>query len=106
MAGEDYQEWGLSIEEWELQESVVPHHLLDDDSEEEVELVLEGSEVEDDNCDRVVDGSSVKQAVTCDIRASVRKLIDQSISHIVVHFKQLKLLTLLLENFLFSQPCS
>ncbi|KAG7567273.1 hypothetical protein ISN45_Aa04g001580 [Arabidopsis thaliana x Arabidopsis arenosa] len=95
MAGVSYQEWGLSIEEWELQESVVPPHLIADDFEEE--------ELRDnDDDDRVLDGLAAKQSVTCDIRASVGKLIEQSISHMIVHLKQLKFLTLLLENFLFS----
>ncbi|CAL9233471.1 unnamed protein product [Arabidopsis halleri] len=100
MAGVDYQEWGLSIEEWELQESVVPPHLLADDFEEK-EQEEELRDIDDDD-DRVLDGLSVKQSVTCDIRASVGKLIEQSISHMIVHIKQLKFLTLLLEDFLFS----
>ncbi|KAG7571734.1 hypothetical protein ISN44_As09g001500 [Arabidopsis suecica] len=98
MAGVDYQEWGLSIEEWELQESVVPPHLIADDYEDEEQ---EEELRDNDDDDR---GLAVKQSVTCDcdIRASVGKLIEQSISHMIVHLKQLKFLTLLLENFLFS----
>ncbi|CAH8361867.1 unnamed protein product [Eruca vesicaria subsp. sativa] len=96
MTGADYQEWGLSIEEWEFQESVVPPHLLADDSEMDEE---EDYQNEDD---RVFDGVEVKQSLTCDIRASVGKLIEQSVSHIIVHFKLLKFLRHLLENFLFS----
>ncbi|XP_010472221.1 PREDICTED: uncharacterized protein LOC104751873 [Camelina sativa] len=112
MAGVEYQEWGLSIEEWELQESVVPPHLLADDSDEEEEDHRNNndSEVEekedhlrdDDDDDRVVDGLAVKQVVPCDIRASVGKLIEQSLSYMIVHLKQLKFLTLLVEKFLFS----
>ncbi|KAL9300282.1 hypothetical protein AtEden1_Chr2g0241241 [Arabidopsis thaliana] len=99
MAGVDYQEWGLSIEEWELQESVVPPHLLADDFEEEEQ---EEDHRDNDDDDRVLDGLAVKQSVTRDIRASVGKFIEQSMSHMVVHLKQLKFLTLLLENFLFT----
>lgn len=99
MAGVDYQEWGLCIEEWELQESVVPPHLIADDFEEEE---LRDKDDDDDDDDRGLDGLAVKESVTCDIRASVGKLIEQSISHMIVHLKQLKFLTLLLENFLFS----
>lgn len=113
MAGVDYQEWGLSIEEWELQESVVPPHLFADDSEDEEEDIhsdYDDSEVEeeedhrrDDDDDRVLVGLAVKEAVTCDIRALVGKLIEKSFSHIIVHLKQLNfLITLLFENFLFS----
>lgn len=118
MAGVDYQEWGLSIEEWELQESVVPPHLLADDfedeeeEEEDIHSDNDDSEVEeeddhrrdddDDDDDRVLVGLAVKEAVTCDIRASVGKLIEKSFSHIIVHLKQLNFLTLLLENFLFT----
>ncbi|CAN6900389.1 unnamed protein product [Brassica oleracea] len=110
MAGEGYQEWGLSIDEWEYQESVVPPHLLaeedssEEDSEEE-ESSEEDSEEEDhvNDDNRDFDGVEAKQHVTCDVRASsVGKLIEQSISHIIVHLKQIKLLTHLLENFLFS----
>lgn len=109
MAGVDYQEWGLSIEEWELQESVVPPHLLADDSEEEDynRDNIDDSEGEvhhrDDDA-RVFNGLTVRQAVSCDIRASVGKLMTgRFISHImIVCLKQLKFLTLLLENFLFS----
>ncbi|CAF2276731.1 unnamed protein product [Brassica rapa subsp. trilocularis] len=96
MAGTDYQEWGLSVEEWEFQESVVPPHLLADDSEKDEE---EDYQNEDD---RVFDGVEVKQSLTCDIRASVGKLIEESMSHIIVHLKLLKFLRHLLENFLFS----
>ncbi|CAA7019836.1 unnamed protein product [Microthlaspi erraticum] len=93
MAGSDYQEWGLSIDEWGLQESVVPPHLLADDFQEE-------DHPEDD--DRVPDGVAVIPDVTCDILASLGKFIEQSMSHIVVvHLKHLKFLRLL-ENFLFS----
>ncbi|ESQ46142.1 hypothetical protein EUTSA_v10000443mg [Eutrema salsugineum] len=95
MAGADCQEWGLSIEEWELQESVVPPHLLADDSDEE-----EDQDLDDD--DSVCIGLATKRDVTCDIRASVGKWIKQSISNIVIHLKLLKFLTLILENFLFS----
>ncbi|KAL1191966.1 hypothetical protein V5N11_003803 [Cardamine amara subsp. amara] len=113
MAGADFQEWGLSIEEWELQESVVPPHLLAYDSEEEEEdsKVEEDHRYEDededdyhqdDDGDRVFNVLAVKQTVTCDIRASVGKLIEQSIAHIFVHLKHIKFLTLLLENFLLS----
>lgn len=101
MAGVDYQEWGLSIEELELQESVVPPHLLADDFEDEEEE--EEDHRRDDDDDRVLVGLAVKEVVTCDIRASVGKLIEKSFSHIIVHLKQLNfLITLLLENFLFS----
>ncbi|EOA28622.1 hypothetical protein CARUB_v10024843mg, partial [Capsella rubella] len=111
MAGVDYQEWGLSIDEWELQESLVPPHLLADDSDEEEEeedhrRYNDDSEVEDhlrdDDDDRVLDGLAVKQVVPCDIRASVEKLIEKSVSSMIVPFKQLKFLTLLVENFLFN----
>ncbi|KAJ4890804.1 Uncharacterized protein Rs2_30552 [Raphanus sativus] len=95
MAGEDYQQWGLSIDEWEFQESVVPPHLLADDYSSEEEDHING------DC-KVFDGVEAKQAVTCDTEASVGKLIEQYISHIIVHLKQLKLLTHLLDNFLFS----
>ncbi|KAF8100351.1 hypothetical protein N665_0226s0013 [Sinapis alba] len=96
MAGADYQEWGLSIEEWEFQESVVPPHLLADDAEKDEE---EDHQNEDD---RVFDGLEVKQSLACDIRASIGKLIEQSISHIIIHLKLLKFLRHLFENFLFS----
>ncbi|CAF2049811.1 BnaA09g42710D [Brassica napus] len=99
MAGDDYQEWGLSIDEYEYQESVVPSHLLaeEDCSEEDSE---EEDHVNDDNRD--FDGVEAKHHVTCDVRdSSVGKLIEQSISHIIVHLKHIKLLTHLLENFLF-----
>ncbi|KAG2286537.1 hypothetical protein Bca52824_046141 [Brassica carinata] len=95
MAGADYQEWGLSIEEWEFQESVVPPHLLADDAEKDEE---EDHQNEDD---RVFDCVEVKQSRTCDIAASVGELIEQSVSHIIVHLKLLKFLRHLLENFLF-----
>ncbi|XP_010419265.1 PREDICTED: uncharacterized protein LOC104704969 [Camelina sativa] len=115
MAGVEYQEWGLSIEEWELQESVVPPHLLADDSDEEEEDHRNNndSEVEekedhlrDDDDDIVLDSLEVKQVVPCVIKASVGKLIEQSLSYIpaymIVHLKQLKFLTLLVENFLLA----
>lgn len=93
MAGSDYQEWGLSIDEWELQESVIPPHLLADDFQEE-------DHREDD--DRVFDGVAVKPDVICDIIASVGKFIEQFISHlVVVHLKHVKFLRLL-ENFMIS----
>ncbi|KAJ0260483.1 Uncharacterized protein HA466_0066790 [Hirschfeldia incana] len=96
MAGADYQECGLSIEEWEFEESVIPPHLLADDSEKDEE---EDHQNEDD---RVFDSVEVKQPLTCDIPSSVGKLIEQSISHIIVHLKLLKFLRHLLENFLFT----
>ena len=35
MAGVDYLEWGMDIEEWERDDEVSPPHLLADDGEEE-----------------------------------------------------------------------
>ncbi|KAF2616490.1 hypothetical protein F2Q68_00042091 [Brassica cretica] len=102
MAGEGYQEWGLSIDEWEYQESVVPPHLLAEEDSSEEDSEEEDSEEEDhvNDDNRDFDGVEAKQHVTCDVRASsVGKLIEQSISHIIVHLKQIKLLTHLLENF-------
>ncbi|KAJ4902763.1 Uncharacterized protein Rs2_16714 [Raphanus sativus] len=97
MAGADYQEWGLSIEEWEFQESVVPSHLLADDVEKDEE------EDHQNDDDRLFDGVEVKPSLTCDIRDSVGKLNEQSILHIIVHLKLLKFLRHLLVNFLFSR---
>ncbi|CAN8283882.1 unnamed protein product [Cochlearia groenlandica] len=107
MSGSDYQEFGLSIEEWELQDSIVPPHLLIDDFEEEEEdkKVCKGEDNhhEGDNDDRVFDGLVVKEVVTiCDIRALIENFMEKSISYVIFHLKQLMFLRFLLENILFN----
>ncbi|XVE83126.1 hypothetical protein DITRI_Ditri16bG0062300 [Diplodiscus trichospermus] len=44
MAGVDFMEWGMDIEEWERDDELPPPHLLaDDEEEEEEEEFLEGN---------------------------------------------------------------
>ncbi|XP_010526659.1 PREDICTED: prostatic spermine-binding protein [Tarenaya hassleriana] len=97
MAGADYRQWGLDIEEWEDQDSDVDHvppHLLADDDEEEQEEHDDHQPRDDedgDRCDKDLDpvpDGRVTMAKAANDDCDIKALVGRAV---IRFLKQLKL---------------